>query len=116
MIPRGRAQERLQSLSILVVAIGDCFGVFSFHVGQQSAQIALGMFSLFRPPQPHCEGFGELVQSAHHSLKYCRMHLAIGQQFRFPQLKTSFHRLSPFSSTAVRKVLIQNNLRLVNAG
>ncbi len=39
-----------------------------------------------------------------------------GQQLPFSQLKTSFHRLPPSSNTSVRKVLIQNDLCLVNTG
>ena len=114
IIPMGRAEKCLQSLSIFIVAIGDCLSVFSFHVRQQTSQIALGMFPLFRPSQPSCKWFGKPVQAVHHSIKHGRMHMAIGQQLFLTQLKTSFHRLSPSFNRSVRKVLIQNDLRLVN--
>jgi hypothetical protein len=116
IIPGGCAQECLQSLPILVVAISDRLGVLSLHVGQQALQVHASMGSLLWPSQPRCERLGELVQPLRHTGEHRRMHLAIGQQLGLPQLKTSLHRLPPSSGKSVRKAFIQTDLRLVNTG
>ena len=74
-----RADEVLEAVPLLVVAVGDRLGVFPVEVGDESGQVGPGMLALLPPHEAGRERLGELGEPLDAPIEDLRADGAFGE-------------------------------------
>ena len=114
VIPWRLSDELLHRLPILIVQVGDGFGVFSFYVGEQTAHVLPNMPLSLAADETVGERRHEGFQTIQHSAGDAFIQNRIVQQFFQPHIKSPFHRLLLSMKYSSRKGLLPKELQSVN--
>ena len=96
VVPVDFADELLDDLAVLVVAVGDGLGVLAPDVGEQAGEVGTGVAAALGAGQRGGERLGEVLQPAHHPAEEGGRDLTAGEQLLLAVLKARLHRRRSF--------------------
>src|SRR5450759_2366838 len=114
MVPGGRADEVLEAVPFLVVAVGDGLGGLVLQVGDEPGQVGPGVVTLLPAGQALGERPGELGAAFEAALKDLRRDLALGEQRLLAEPITPVHRSPPCGTHPRRKAFVCHALAVLN--
>jgi hypothetical protein len=95
VVPGGLTDELLESLTFAVVQVGDGLGVLALEVGEQAADVVLGVGALLATAQGFDEGLGESLQPREQPAQQTRTALGVVEQLIQAGLIAAFQGSPP---------------------
>ena len=95
VVPGRGADEVLEAVPLLVVAVGDRLGVLVLQVGDEPGQVGPGVVALFLADQALGERPGEVGEAFEAALEDLRGDLALVEQLLLAEPVTPVHRPPP---------------------
>ena len=114
MVPGRGADEVLQAVPFLVVAVGDRLGALPLQIGDEPGEIGPGMVALFPARQALGERSSELGEALDAPLKDLWADLALVEQLLLAESVTPVHRWPPGTARPRRKAFLQHTLATFN--
>jgi hypothetical protein len=111
VIPGNLTDELLETLTFAVVKVGDTLSILALQVGEQTADVMMGVGALLRAAQGSDEGFQESFQTGQKAAQQGRADLSIVEQFIQAGLIAAFHDSSPLGRPSPPESLYANVLR-----
>ncbi len=111
MVPVNLSDELLEPLAFSVMEVGDALGVLAAQVGQQAADVMVGVDALLGADQRLGERLQEALQAWQHAAQQPRADLRVVEQLIQTGLIAGFHGSSPLGRPTLPEVLYANALR-----
>src|SRR3954469_7281055 len=109
MIPRGGADEVLETATVEVGAVGDGLGVLALQVGDEPGEIGLGMASLLVADQAGGERLDEVGEALEDAVEGLGSEVAFGEELLLAEFKSLLHRSISREKGPRRKAIVQSN-------
>src|SRR5262249_42154682 len=111
VVPVGLAEELLEALALAVVQVGDGLSVLAGELGEQAADVVVGMGALLAAAQGPDEGLQESLQARQQPAQQGGADLRVVEQLIQAGLKAALHGLPPRANRA-SGVIVRQRLAL----